>query len=210
MPGGVQQWLRYRQDAFGPALDVWNAGADFDRLRERWVADPGLVEGMLVLGLGARDPLAAEALVYLPLDSRRQHGFAQILIACLGTATVGFHLTALEALYHLSEDEKWSGEVVRVLLGAGFWADRMEAARVLALFQPTCVLIEALSHAIEDPEFLVRQQAVTTLLKFSGRDADLAAQRSLFDQIRGDSSPADWVSASHELAARATHRVESR
>jgi hypothetical protein len=210
MPGGVQEWLRYRQDAFGPALDVWSDGADFDRLRERWMADPQLVEGLLVHGLGARDPLAAEALTRLPLGSRSRREFEQLLVACLGTATVGFHLRAAEALHVLSGDESWADEIVRVLLGAGFWGDRMEAARALSAFQPTCSLIQALSQAIEDPEFLVRRQAATTLLAFSGRDCDAVARRQLFDQISGDSSPGDWLSASHELAARATHRVESR
>jgi HEAT repeat protein len=209
MPEGVQQWLKYREDAFGVALDVWNSGANFAQLRERWKADPQLVESLLVSGLSARDPLAADALAYLPLNSSSRDCFEQILLACLGAETVGFHLSAVAALHALTGDESWSREAVRVLLGAGFWGDRMEAARALGRFQPTCVLIEALSRAIEDPDFLVRHQAASTLLKFSGRATDITAQRGLFDQIRSGSKPTDWVNASLELAARATDRVES-
>ncbi len=204
MLSGVQEWLGYRRDAFGDTVELWNGGPDFAALRTRWAADPARVESMLVQGLAARDPLAAEALLYLPLATDSRADFHEILTACLGTATVGFHLRAVVALHALDSDEAWADEVVRVLLGGGFWGDRMEAARVLAAFRPTCALIRSLSQAIADPDYLVRRQAANTLLRFSGREPDIAALPALFDRIRNGTTGADWARASAELAAGAT------
>jgi hypothetical protein len=204
MRNGVQEWLGYRQDAFGDALDIWNSGADYEQLRKRWSREPDRIEGMLVQGLAARDPLAARALQHLPLSGARAAAFVRILVASIGTDIVGFHLAAVETLHALSGDEGWSHEAVRVLLGAGFWEDRREAARVLALFQPTDDLILALSQAMGDPEYLVRQQAAATLLRYSGHESDATALPGLLDRIGGDTTAADWSSASLELAARAT------
>jgi len=200
---GAQEWVGYRRDAFGDTLAVWSEGPDFDALLARWTADAALVESMLLQGIAARDPLAAEALLHLPLTGRGRAGFETVLTACLGTATIGFHLKALEVLHALTSDEGWSAEVVRVLEGAGFWGDRMEAARVLGAFRPTAGLIQSLSQAIVDPDYLVRRQAANTLLMFSGRDSDVGALPLLYDRLRSGTRPQDWSAASRELAARA-------
>ena len=206
---GVQEWLGYRRDAFGDTVELWNAGPDFEALHLRWVADPVLVESMLVHGLAARDPLAAEALKHLPLTPDSREEFHEILAACLGTATVGFHIKAVEALHALDSDESWAAEVERVLLGGGFWGDRMEAARVLAAFQPNCGIIQSLSQAIADPDYLVRRQAANTLLFFSGGEPDIAALPQLLERIRSGTTAAEWASASLELATRATDYAAS-
>ena len=200
---GAQEWMGYRRDAFGDTVAVWNDGPDFAELLARWTADPALVESMLVHGLAARDPLAAECLLHLPLTTRSRAGFEKVLTACLGTAAIGFHLKALEALHALSSDESWSGEVVRVLQGGGYWGDRMEAARILGGFRPTASLIQSLSQAIADPDYLVRRQAANTLLRYSGRASDISALPQVYDRIRSGTSAQDWAAASSDLATRA-------
>ena len=203
---GVQEWVGYRQDAFGDSTAVWSDGPDFDVLRLRWIADPSFVEAMLAHGLVARDPLAAEALIHLDLDQDARERFIRVLTACLDSQSIGFRLWALHALYVLSSDESWSAEVVRVLLGAGFWGDRMEAARVIGLFSPTCPLIRALVQAIEDPDYLVRRQAATTLLRFAGLDAD----DELLSAIGSGTTSLQWSAAARHVAERATSLAQSR
>ena len=200
---GAQEWVGYRREAFGDSVAVWSEGPDFDELLAKWRADSALVEGMLLQGIAARDPLAAEALLHLPISERSRAGFETVLTACLGTATIGFHLKAVEALHALTSDEGWSAEVVRVLEGGGFWADRMEAARVLGAFRPTAGLIQSLSQAIVDPDYLVRRQAANTLLGFSGRASDVTSWPLVYDRIRSGTRPQDWSAASRELATRA-------
>ena len=203
MLSGVQEWVGYRRGAFGDTVAVWSAGPDFEAVAARWAADPALVESLLLHGIAARDPLAAEALLHLPLSDRSREGFTKLLIACLGTAAIGFHLSALEALHALTSDESWSAEVVRVLEGSGFWGDRMEAARVLGGFRPTAGLIQSLSRAIVDPDYLVRRQVANTLLVFGGRDADISALPLVHDRIRSGTRPQDWAIASIELTTQA-------
>ena len=203
---GVQQWVGYRQDAFGDSIAVWNDGPDFELLRVRWIADPAFVEAMLAHGLVARDPLAAEALTHLDLDQDARERFSRVLRACIDTESIGFRLRAVQALHVLTSDESWAAEVVRVLLGAGFWADRMEAARVIGQFSATCPLIRALAQAIEDPDHLVRRQAATTLLHFAGLDADDA----LLAAIGSESDAQQRAAAARRLADRATTLAQAR
>jgi len=203
---GVQEWVGYRQDAFGDSIAVWSDGADFEALRTRWNADSAFVEAMIAHGLVARDPLAAEALIHLDLDHEARERFCRVLTACLDSQSIGFRLRAVQALYVLSSDESWATEVVRVLLGAGFWGDRMEAARVLGQFSATCPLIRALAQAVEDPDFLVRRQAATTLLGFAGLDGDA----ELLAALGSETTSQQWAAAGRQLAQRATMLAESR
>ena len=202
---GVQEWVGYRQDAFGESTAVWSDGPDFAVLEARWAADGEFVEAMIAHGLVARDPVAAQALMHLPLDENARQRFTRVLIACLDSQTLGFRLAALEALHVLTSDESWADEVVRVLLGAGFWGDRMEAARVLGQFLPSCAVIRALAMAVEDPDHLVRRQSATTLLRFSGLDADA----ELLAAIRSETTAQQWAGAARQLADRATVYAES-
>jgi len=203
MLSDVQEWVEYRRDAFGHSVEVWTAGPDFDAMTARWTADPALIEGLLLHGIAARDPLAAKALLHVPLSSRSSAGFEKLLTACLGTAPTGFQLAALDALHALTSDESWAADVVRVLEGGGFWGDRMEAARVLGGFRPTAGLIQSLSLAITDPDCLVRCQAANTLLLFSGREADISGLPLIHDRIRSGTRAQDWAIASRELASLA-------
>jgi hypothetical protein len=202
---GAQEWVGYRQDAFGDSIAVWNSGPDFAVLRDRWAADPEFVEAMLAHGLLARDPLAAEALTHLDLGSQSRERFSRVLTACLDTQAIGFRLRAVHALHALSCDESWANEVVRVLLGAGFWADRMEAARVAGDFSPSCQIIRALAQAVEDPEYLVRRQAALALLRFAG----LSADAELLATLRSGANARQWPVAARQLADRATLLAES-
>ena len=202
---GVQEWVGYRQDAFGDPTALWTDGPDFAVLHDRWVADPPFVEAMLAHGLVARDPLAAEALTHLPLSEEARDRFTRVLLACLDSEAIGFRLAAMRALHLLRCDESWAAEVVRVLLGAGFWGDRMEAARVLGEFSPSCAVIHGLAQAVEDPDHLVRRQAATTLLHFAGLDADA----ELLAAVRSEATSQQWAWASSQLADRATVYAET-
>jgi hypothetical protein len=210
MLGGTQEWLEYRSTAFGTSHGEWDDGPDFAQLRTRWDADPDLVEAMLVRGIAARDPLAAESLAYLELTPESAAGFCALLGGCLEGAPAGFRLAAARAAGRLAADDCWADEMVRVLHGAGFWADRMAAARALGELTPTGVLIDAVALAIEDPEFLVRRQAAMTLMRFGGRLDATAPDDDVLALIRTESTPEQRSRAGWQLALLATANAPTR
>lgn len=210
MLGGVQEWLTYRSTAFGPSQGVWDGGPDFAALRTRWVADPALVEAMLVQGIAGRDPLAAESLRHLSLSPESAAGFCELLRGCVDDAPAGFRLAAASAAHELSPDDCWPQPLAAVLLGAGFWADRMEAARLIGQLAPSDSLIEALAAAVEDPEFLVRRQAAMALLRFGGEDDVVAPDDDVLALIRTGTAPAQWAQAGWQLGLLAAANAPSR
>ena len=210
MLGGATEWLEYRSTAFGTSNGVWDDGPDFTQLRGRWDADPDLVEAMLVRGIAARDPLAAESLAHLELSAETAEGFCMLLRGCMEGSPAGFRLAAATAAGRLSGEDCWADEMVRVLQGAGFWSDRMEAARALGELVPTGALIDAVAAAVEDPEFLVRRQAAMTLMRFGGRPDAMAPDDDILALIRSDSTPDQWVRAGWQLALLATANAPTR
>ena len=210
MLGGAEERLDYRNTAFGTSRGVWGDGPDFSQLRMRWEADPAFVEAMLVRGIAARDPLAAESLSELDLTADTAAGFCTLLRGCVEGAPAGFRLAAASAASRLAGDECWAAEMVRVLQGAGFWADRIAAARALGELAPNGTLIDAVASAIEDPEFLVRRQAAMTLMRFGGRGDAAAPDDEILALIRTDSSPDQWARAGWQLALLATANAPTR
>ena len=210
MLGGTQEWLAYRSTAFGTSHGVWDDGPDFTELRARWDADPDFVEAMLVRGIAARDPLAAESLGHLDLGVDSAQGFCALLRGCVDGAPAGFRLAAASAAGRLASGECWADVMVCVLDGAGFWADRMEAARAIGDLEPTSALIDAVAAAIEDPDFLVRRQAAMTLMRFGGRVDATAPDEDVLALIRTDSTPAQWAAAGWQLALLATANAPTR
>ena len=207
MAGTTPSWSEFRLEAFGEPYMVWHDGPDYSELERRWHADPPAVEGLLMDGLAERDPLAAQAVARLPLPTTARALVVEALTSSLGASPVGFHLRAAEALFRLTGDQGWGDEIVLVLLGAGFWGDRLDAAIALAAFAPSEALITALAHGAEDPDYLVRYHSANTLLQFGGRAPAIAEHESLFARLRADAAPTKWASASAELAEAATAAV---
>lgn len=181
----------------------WNNDPDLTALRERWSSEPKTVEAMLAQGIMGRDPAAAELIAQLPIAGTVHEGFVKLLTACLGRSPIGFHLAAARALHVLTGEESWCDEVVRVLLGAGFWADRLDAARAVGDFEASPAAIHALSVTLADPEYLVRRQAAETLLRWAGDVPELPQHSPLHALIRSEDS-SDWAAAAIELSERAT------
>ena len=207
MAGTTPSWTEYRLEAFGEPYMVWHDGPDYSELERRWHADPAFVESRLMEGLEERDPLAAQAVARLPLPPDQRLRFVETLTSGLGQTPVGFHLRAAEALFLITGSQQWGDEIVLVLLGAGFWGDRLDAAIALAALAPTDALVTALAQGVQDPDYLVRYHAANTLLHFGGRAPSIADNVSLFSRVRADGAPAKWESASVELAAMATAKL---
>jgi len=201
-------WSRFRLDTFGEPYLVWHNGPDYSTFDALWSADQGFVENALLDGLALRDPLAAQAIARLPLADPARERFVALLAGHIGQQPVGFHLRVAETLFRLTGDQSWSREVVRVLLGAGLWSDRFDAAIALASFAPTAQLIDALALCVQDPDYLVRYHAANTLLGYSGRDPDVTTSGDYFSRIRSRATAAEWLTAAEDLAdaARAVLR----
>jgi len=200
MPGTSVSWSRFRLDAFGEPYLVWHDGPDYSTFDALWSADQGFVEQALLDGLAERDPLAAQAIARLPLSKDARSRFIGFLTEQIGQRPVGYHLRVSEALFRLTGDENWSREILRVLLGAGLWSDRFDAAIALASFAPTPVIIEALERCVQDPDYLVRYHAANTLLGYSGLDPNVTVHGEYFAGIRSRASATEWSLVSKTLA----------
>ena len=207
MPSTSVSWSRFRLDAFGEPYLVWHDGPDYAAFDALWCSDPVFVEDALADGLAEHDPLAAQAVARLPLSNESRARFIAQLTEHIGKHPVGFHLRVAQALHQLTGDESWSREVLRVLLGAGFWNDRFDAAIALTAFRPTRPIIEALASCVQDPDYLVRYHASNTLLSYAGLRPDVTAHAHYFALIRSRSTPADWSGAARVLAAAATTAI---
>lgn len=196
-------WSQFRLGTFGEPYLVWHNGPDYSAFDELWAADPQFVELALLDGLAQRDPLAPQAISRLPLSDRSRETFVRRLSEHVGARPVGYHLRVTEALFRLTGDESWSSQILRVLLGAGFWSDRFDAAMALSSFCPTDEIVEALSTCVQDPDYLVRYHAANTLLGYAGLVPDVTAHYFFFSRIRSRSTPADWAEAAEGLAEAA-------
>jgi HEAT repeat protein len=193
----MSEWSDFRLDAFGEPYMVWHDGPDFSVLRERWRAEPELVERMLRLGLAEDDPLAAEAVGELGLTA-----FVQELEALVATSSDSTRVRLASSLRVLTGEQRWSRVLVEVLLGRDHWSTRLDAAIALRHFSPTMDLIAALVRGVEDPEYLVRYHAANSLLAWAGRQQDIADTPE-FALIREDSTAAQRTEAGIGLAAMA-------
>ena len=193
-------WSQFRLGAFGEPYLIWHDGPDYTTCDELWNTDPLFVEGALLDGLEQRDPLAAQAAARLPLSPESRSRFVDRLVQHLGDQPVGFHLRVAEALHQLTGDEDWSREVLRVLLGAGYWNDRLDAAIALAAFVPTERIVDALASCVQDPDYLVRYHASNTLLSYAGLQPDVTGHEQVFALIRSTSTPEDRSRAAAGLA----------
>ena len=193
----MSEWSDFRHDAFGDPYLVWHDGPDFSVLRERWRADPVLVERMLRLGLAEDDPLAAEAVGELDLTA-----FVPELESLVAGSSDATRVRLAGALRVLTRQQAWSRILVEVLLGRDHWSTRLDAALALRHFAPTMELIAALVRGVEDPDYLVRYHAANTLLAWAGRQSDIA-ETPEFQLILEESTPAQRTQAGIGLAAMA-------
>jgi hypothetical protein len=209
MSGSEPTWTDFRMEAFGDPYLVWHDGPDFRALTAQWKANRAKVEALLAAGLDQRDPLAAKAIASLPLNLAGRRRMVALLADHLGAQPAGLHLAVAEAIFRLSGDESMADEIVRVLLGAGFWSDRLDAAIALRAFRPTQTLIDALEEGVKDPDYLVRYHSSNTLLQFAGLEPQITANALLYDMVRSDTRPAQWASAATELGRKANELIVS-
>jgi hypothetical protein len=201
-------WTEYRLESFGEPYEVWHDGANFSELQRRWDADPILGERMLCDGIAEQDPLAAQSTAMVSIPRRAQERFIAVLANAVDTGGASFRVRVAEALFRLTGDQRWSSAIVRVLREAGFfWGDRLEASIALAGFTPTQALIDALAVGVIDPDYLVRYHSANTLMKFGGRELDVAEEETLFPLVVREEAPLDWAAAAARLAAEASSRL---
>ena len=209
MSGSEPTWTDFRMEAFGDPYLVWHDGPDFRALTSEWKSDKPRVEALLAAGLNERDPLAAKAIAALPLNLAGRRRMVALLAGHLRAHRAGFHLAVAEAIFRLSGDESIAEEVRKVLLGAGFWSDRLDAAIALRAFRPTQALIDALQEGVKDPDYLVRYHSSNTLLQYAGLEPEITANTLLFDLVRSETRPAQWASAATQLGRKANELIGS-
>lgn len=199
MGRGRVEWDRFRYDVLGDPYLVWHDGPSFDVLLARCRSDPAATARLLRLGLQQHDPLAAMA-----ADAVLAHGalatdLVPDLVAALeGGSDLATVETARALLIHTRRPE-YSTPIIRVLLTGASWSDRMDAARALAVAEPTPVVVDALARGVTDEEYLVRYHAANSLLALAGAGTTIDEHEELFRRIAQQSSPEGWSQAAAEL-----------
>ena len=196
-------WCAFREATFGAPYSVWESGADFTELRRRWAADPSSVEAQLHQGLARRDSLAADACGALEWSTEARERLVSALISHLGSEPVTFHLRVAIAVAALTGEAGWTSEITRVLSGAGFWGDRLEAAVTVSKLAPDATTIHALGAAVCDPDSLVRRQAVVGLIGATRLAPHSTEARESLRSVRSGTAPADWSRTANALTEEA-------
>ena len=213
-----EEWADWRRSVFGEPYLVWHDGADFGELLRRARSsdiEARRVHAMLALGLDEADPLAANSIAVLaeggavPTDAEAL--LSDALVAA--EATPNRFLTALaRALRAVTGDETWTTPLIlRVLAEAPDWSSRIDAALGLRHVDPTPEVLDALTRALTDPEYLVRYHAAETMLRHAYRtDVEISGRRALFAKLRNSEQdgPADWQDMAQTLAAECIPRIE--
>jgi hypothetical protein len=206
----ADEWTRWRRGVFGDPYLVWHDGPDFTALLRAARSDLRAVTRMLIAGINAGDPLAAESIGTLAGAGLTPEGWQALLRAAVPRASGTFLVRLAQALYALTADPSWATAIASVLSSAEDWGERIDAAIALADFDPATHLIQALARAVCDPEYLVRYHAANTLLRYAGGAQEIAELPDLFAKIRSpqDGSPsaadrAAWHSAADQLRAAA-------
>ncbi|MDH6130684.1 HEAT repeat protein [Kitasatospora sp. MAA4] len=199
-------WDAYRAAMFGDPYLVWHEGVDLTALAATTGAAREEAVRMLLVGLRAGDPVAAQGLREL----RPVEAVPALREAAEPGREPGLRVRAAQALLSLTGDQDWARPVADVLDStAEFWGVRIDAAAALRDFAPTPALVAALVRAAQDPEYLVRYHASSTLLAYAGRKRDVSAYRRWFPRLAAppagtaptDEHRAAWQTVAGELAA---------
>ena len=203
----TQSWADFRLEAFGEPYLVWHDGPDFSAFQQRAIADPVTVESVLREGLAEDDPLAAQSIAEADFDDDIEGRMIPLLTEAIDRTNSTFRVGVAQALIRLTGSERWSAAIVDVLLGAGFWSDRLDAAMALGHLTPTVELIAALMRGAQDSEYLVRYHASNSLLRFAGRDDDISSLPEEFERLTAENAPESWALVASGLAGAASARL---
>ena len=205
------EWEQWRRDMFGDPYLVMHDGPDFAALLGAARSNAQSVTRMLAAGISAGDSVAAESVTALTSAGLAPVQLQAPLATAIATASGTLRVCLAQALYALTADPAWADPIASVLATAAHWGHRIDAAIALATFAPTPTLIQALSQAVCDAEYLVRYHAANTLLRYAGLPGTIVDHRKLFKKIREPragrpASAADrsaWRDAADQLSAAA-------
>lgn len=186
---------------------VWHDGPDFYAFQQRAIADPVTTETVLREGLASGDPLAAQSIAEADFDDAIEQRMIPLLTEAIDRSNTTFRVSVAQALVRLTGQQSWSSAIVDVLLGAGFWSDRLDAAIALGHLSPTIELIAALMRGAQDPEYLVRYHSANSLLRFAGRTDDISSLAEEFARLTAKEDPASWALVASSLAGAASAKV---
>ncbi len=199
--------MEYRESAFGEPYMVWHDGPSFDELRTRVRDDPATAERVILEGIAEQDPLAAESVAEAAFDAATVERFVPVLTAALATASGTFRVSVARSLILITGDQRHTTAIAEVLLGGGFWSERLDAAIALGHCTPTIELIAVLMRGMQDPEYLVRYHSGNALLRFAGESGDITEDEETFALVRAEEAPDKWMLAASGLAGGASARL---
>ena len=212
------EWADWRESVFGEPYLVWHDGADFGELLRRagaGEAEARRVGEMLALGLRELDPLAARSIGVLAGDDGVAVAGAETLLrdafVVAAETPDKFLIAVAQALRTVTGDEAWVASIIRVLAEGSHWGTRIDAALALRDVDPSAEVVDALTRAVTDPEYLVRYHAAETMLRHAYRtNVEISNRPALFAKIcnKTGSGPADWQDVARTLAAECVPRIE--
>ncbi|WP_033344343.1 HEAT repeat domain-containing protein [Catenuloplanes japonicus] len=200
-----EKWSAWSLEIFGEPFDVWHDGASFAELEPRARTAPDEVAAMLALGLREQDPVAAQSYRHLSTVDLAPPGAAGLLRSAAERADGRFLIRLAEALFTLTGDPSWASSLISVLQGDDSEYVRLDAAIALRDFPPVPPTVAAVTAAIGDPAFLVRNHAADTLAHYSGTTVGSALFTTIAAPAEGEPTDEDrrgWQRVADELAAR--------
>ncbi|MER5267447.1 HEAT repeat domain-containing protein [Actinosynnema sp. NPDC002837] len=211
----VRAWVRWRRRVFGAPHLVAHDGPRFTRLLDLAGTAPAEVARMVTTGVRAGDPVAAWSIAVLAAGGKAPEGSVALLRDAASGAAGPLLVRVAQALRVLTGDESWADPIVSVLASDLGERVRFDAATALADFAPTPRLVEALSQAARDPEYLVRYHAADTLRRYAGHDTGIADLPEVLDEIArtadDETTPdrrADWDEVADRLVEDALRRCD--
>lgn len=202
-------WAEFRRETFGDPFTVIHDGADFTRLRSRWLEQPALTGEMLRLGLSHDDSLAAQAVGYLAGSGADVSEFEDPLRSVLTRAQGTVRVQAAQALFALTRSQDCAEPICEVLTQRArrprkLWtlvhsASKADAAIALNAFAPLPRVIRALAQGVQDGDYLVRRHSAQTLLVLAGRHTTIEQVPDLWVRIKDDNDREAHRQAAAEL-----------
>ncbi len=192
------EWNRFMDNFFGDPYMMWHDGIDPTSAKalkgeEREEAEKMLIQSMkdgsYWAPMGLREMRSKAAVPFMKEIVERSSSRLSIEIA--------------HALNVIETTNEYIPYILRVLKNAGFWSDRMDAARLLRKYN-TPEVIEALYDSIFDADYLVRNHACESLLHIHGLPASISEYKEIFQEIIVDSDVKGEPSTeAHEHYAKA-------
>ncbi|MDF1539310.1 MAG: HEAT repeat domain-containing protein [Candidatus Thorarchaeota archaeon] len=186
MPGS--DWDYFMENFFGDSYMMWHDGINPAAARYLKGEERDKAEEMLIQSM-------KDGSYWAPMGLREMRSQAAVPVMKEFLVRVGGRSTIeiAHALNVIEKTTEFIPYILGVLKNAGFWSDRMDAARLLRNYD-TLEVIEALYDSISDADYLVRNHTCESLLQIHGLPESISTHKEIFQEITVDYDSNDEAS----------------